>query len=217
MAVVYESREPFQMPIFRLADLQALQSRVNERRWSNADNTFPLQRVFEISMTSLSSLPVDRIYAYLGLVSEASWQGLTIDYTRSTTDTYIQATLAMIRSTKSLSILSFVEDSALRKAQGLPSWVPDYTRRHDVRYLDPGSKEKFAGRPPGRFESTNSSQYDFVGNDMLSRALQVTGKCYSLVKATSIGKPFEAEFPAPHLEQSKAIMDCVQQLPQDWF
>jgi hypothetical protein len=52
---------------------------------------------------------------------------------------------------------------------------------------------------------------------MLSRALQVTGKCYSLVKATSISKPFEAEFPAPHLEQSKAIMDCVQQLPQDWF
>jgi hypothetical protein len=52
---------------------------------------------------------------------------------------------------------------------------------------------------------------------MLSRVLQATGKCYSLVKATSISKPFEAEFPAPHLEQSKAIMDCVQQIPQDWF
>jgi hypothetical protein len=219
LIVIHESRERFEMPICRLGDLQALQSRVSVERWTNADNTFPLQRVLDVARTSLSSLPVDRIYAYLGLVPEASWQGLSIDYSRSTAETYLQAALAMIKSTKSLSILSFVEDSALRRAQGLPSWVPDYTQRHSIRYLDPGSKDKFAGLPPGRFECTNGSQYDFEANDMLCRVLHVIGACYGPVSEISISKSITPSLPDSHfhLEQSDAVLNCIPRLPQNCF
>lgn len=215
---IHESIDGFYDAVLRMNDIRSIQGYVSQQRWTRSTVTFPLQRVLGVFWISDSSQPEDRIYAYLGLVPKASWQGLTIDYARRTSDTYVQATRAMIRSTQGLSILSYVEDRMHRKLQDLPSWVPDYTALRNIRYFDPGSRDKFAGLPSGHFECTKRSLYTLSVSDTLSRTLEVHGILLGMVEdAQPWGDTTFNMQKFYGLNQSSAILQCVRKLPQDVF
>jgi hypothetical protein len=213
--VLYNFTESIPAPITNLEDARAIQSLVSLQRWGSSKNTFPLQRILAVFAETKVTLPMDRIYAFLGLVPESSWYGLHVDYTRPVTDTYLQSTWAVIKSTRRLSILSHVEDRSLRTDHQLPSWVPDYGAYRTKKPLDPGCELSFAGYPPGFYDCTRSSLYELNIDDTLSRTLSVSGlfqgKIEGLGKAHSVGN--EHYF----LEQSRPILEFDQTLPSDYL
>ncbi|KAF2647075.1 hypothetical protein K491DRAFT_699856 [Lophiostoma macrostomum CBS 122681] len=216
LSVLHTSRETCVAPILRLKDLCGVQGLVSKQRWSFAEHTFPLQALLRPFSPSSCSLPQDRIYAFLGLVPESSWKGLTIDYERPIADTFIQATWAMIRSTKSLRILSHVENRKHRNIEGLPSWVPEYSRLHAGKPLDPGNDSKFAGRPPVLYNCTAGTVFDLEQTH--SRSLCVTGALFSVIEDVGHSRPMlPTTFRNHGLDQSKSMLSCVKRLPHNTF
>lgn len=118
------------------------------QEWTRGKVEFPSQQVSSTSFDLDCGLLKNRIYAFLGLIPEDSWDGLSIDHERPTSDTSTQAIWAMIKSTHSLRILFSVEDKSLRKIHQLPRWVPDYSAVRTHCVLDPGNDTKHAGIAP---------------------------------------------------------------------
>ncbi|KAF2824324.1 hypothetical protein CC86DRAFT_457122 [Ophiobolus disseminans] len=175
VTILYDVKDSFFFPLICLRDISYIQREISRQRWTFSKLTFPLQRMLGTLSHSNSSHPADHIYAFLGLVPASSWEGLSIDYNRPTADTFVQTTWAMIKSTKTLSILSFSELKLMGGVKDLPTWVPDYTTRQVMKPLDPGSSFPFAGNPPGYFNASKKSLYNSPIKDTLSRTLIVSG------------------------------------------
>lgn len=214
LTVIRSPKEPFYIAPIRMYDIAELQHTLDKETQASPSIKFPLQRILGSFLTSESSQPEDRVYAFLGLVPMASWQGLTVDYARPASDTFIQATRAMINATKSLSVLSLVEDRKFRTEsfKKLPSWVPDFTAPHSTQPLDPGDKGEFAGFP-GSFDCTRGSSYENEAADTLSSCLEVLGYFHSAVAIEDISEPREVG--RGYLEQSKAMLDCIRKQPRN--
>ena len=87
-------------------------------------------------LTTLRSLqrqqatdPRDKIYGFLGIVSEAERRLIVPDYHLSVKEVYVNATHSIIRATSSLSILSSVDVN--NPSEDFPSWL------YDLRQSDP--------------------------------------------------------------------------------
>jgi hypothetical protein len=208
----HKSTEEFNLPIFRLHQVRSIQKHVSKQRWGLSSNKVPLQQLLSSFFLSESFLPEDRIYALIGLVPQESWDGLEVDYWRSTAKTYIQATWAMIRSTRSLRILSHVENKSRRLISDLPSWVPDYSAGGRVSTLDNGNDWKAFG-VDGPFDVSNGSLHRQAISDIFSRTIAVSGFRHCTVEYVGMGGWNVQAF----LEQPEPILQCVRGLPRDHF
>jgi hypothetical protein len=209
----HESTEEFNLPLIRLAQIRKVQKAVSKQRWGLSINMVPLQQLLSSFFLSESFLPEDRIYALIGLVPQTSWDGLEIDYRRSTAKTYIQATWAMIRSTRSLRILSHVENKSERRIPDLPSWVPDYSAGGRGSTLDSGTEWKTIGIDGG-FDATNGSLHRQALSDSFSRTIAVSGFRHCTTEYVGKGARFDVQ---AFLEQPEPILQCVRGLPRDHF
>jgi hypothetical protein len=81
--------------------------------------------------------PRDKVFALLGLANDAS--GMQVDYSKTTTEIYAQFVHYLIKTTKSLTILSMVSPmflsdrgkSTRQAGRGSgPSWLPELNLRH---------------------------------------------------------------------------------------
>jgi hypothetical protein len=74
-----------------------------------------------------ASDPRDMIYAVLGCCFLKFQAEVSVDYRKSVSDVYTEATQALILFSRDLRFLTAVEDASVRKVENLPSWVPDYS------------------------------------------------------------------------------------------
>ncbi|KAI0451088.1 HET-domain-containing protein [Xylaria acuta] len=84
-----------------------------------------------------ASNPRDKVYAVLGLwgftrSNEAGNINIRPDYNKDVSDVYIEATIAAIRESGNLDVLSLVEGTSDGRVIELPSWVPDYSQGPQV-------------------------------------------------------------------------------------
>jgi hypothetical protein len=183
LIILVRSHDIFHESFIRLVGLKRLQNKMSLQRWGNSTATMPLQAILGLSWANSCTNPADRVYAYLGTVPRASWQGLTIDYIRPVEMTYLQATWVMIKCTDSLRILSFVETKSGRQYTDLPSWVPDYSARRAGIPLESGYDMAFGGHGPARYNATSGTNFGEQVKDTLSPVLAVRGHLQSTVVA----------------------------------
>lgn len=102
----------------------------------------PLLRLLWLSKESQATDPRDRVSALCGLAGDASAEGegglgVRIDYDPSYTahQVFRDVTLAMLRRSRDLSVLSAPRVLDEQARFGLPSWVPDWSICHRVMPL----------------------------------------------------------------------------------
>ncbi|KAH7350721.1 heterokaryon incompatibility protein-domain-containing protein, partial [Rhexocercosporidium sp. MPI-PUGE-AT-0058] len=82
--------------------------------------------------------PRDFIFAHLGMISKEIRQAISIDYTRSCLNTYVEIARQILAWIPNLDILQMVETrNDSRFIDGLPSWVPDWSQ--SIKSVQPGT------------------------------------------------------------------------------
>jgi hypothetical protein len=123
---------------------------------------------YEVSFASLiyetwtfvSTDPRDKIYGIFGLLkafptTKHIIQDWRADYSLSPSQVFAKVTAMLIEQTKSLQILSCVQDRRLSRVPNLPSWSPDYS----IPYFNMMSTIfNAAGGAPFRSSATPTSQ-----------------------------------------------------------
>jgi hypothetical protein len=74
--------------------------------------------------------PRDKVYALLGLATDASELALEPDYSNSVAKVYWAASRAILMKRRSLNILYMVGYASVEYEDELPSWVPDWSNTH---------------------------------------------------------------------------------------
>jgi hypothetical protein len=102
-----------------------------ERRHSHTDLLFALTT----TRNSLATDPRDKIYGLLGLLNEPRYESLVPNYDLTPEEVFINTTVFLISTHRSLAVLSCVET---RDADGpLPSWVPDWSSQTSLQPTQP--------------------------------------------------------------------------------
>ena len=84
-----------------------------------------LENLLFLTRNSKATNPRDRLYALIGFTSNMSSIGISINYSISVPEVYIQATRAILANPGGVNILCAVQpDNNL--SMDLPSWVPDW-------------------------------------------------------------------------------------------
>ncbi len=113
------------------------------------------------AMTSHScSWPEDRIYAFLGLPSDPIWRSFSVDYSRLVDQTYLLATRYMIKSSRSIRVLSLVPDRCSKKVDNLPTWVPDFSVPPLPIPIDSAANSNFRGQSAISFKASYKILWD---------------------------------------------------------
>lgn len=94
-----------------------------------------LEQLLTMFRQCSSSDPRDKIFGLLGilsasnppLITDENFRFIEPNYNLAVQDVYINATKYVLRGARDLRILSHVQDPALSKITGLPSWVPDFS------------------------------------------------------------------------------------------
>ncbi|KAK0671604.1 heterokaryon incompatibility protein-domain-containing protein [Cercophora samala] len=90
---------------------------------------------------SKATLPLDKVYALVGLLQPEDRLGVVVDYTQTTARLYASIAKSIVERTSSLRILSGkLEDSTSPRQEGLPSWVPDWSIATSISSLGLGNK-----------------------------------------------------------------------------
>lgn len=92
---------------------------------SQGSDTQLLQLLFQ-ARTSYATDGRDKLYAILGIASNAVNPVLRPDYHKPVVDVYTSVASYFIDRDRNLDILSFVEDHRFRRKDDLPLWVPDW-------------------------------------------------------------------------------------------
>jgi hypothetical protein len=86
--------------------------------------------------------PKDKVFALYGLLGseEADSPLLLPDYTKNVASIYTDVAIYILRTSRSLNLLQSIpwtlpQDGGSGGISGLPSWVPDWSRRHAVPQL----------------------------------------------------------------------------------
>jgi hypothetical protein len=156
--------------------------------------------------------PLDKIYGGIGVVEEfqnIDQSLLPIDYTTSTESLYIRATHYVLWKSRSLDILSTAGSHI--KAEGLPSWTPDYSRtimEYAPLLQYPAIPEKEL------WMASKSSSHLASDKEFSSPRLQLRGcRCDTITGKSSIsGIPMEAETicAAMHLLKDAIAVDKLR-------
>jgi hypothetical protein len=142
--------EPEIEPGDALTFIRAVQHhRLRLRAFNSKDNDEQNKTVGQPSLLSVLSLfrntsasdPRDKVFAFLNLASGTF--GLLPEYRASVQSVFINTTEAIIRGTKSLSILSQVQEPCDTLIENLPGWVPDFSCRLRSTPFDSGDDDVF--------------------------------------------------------------------------
>ncbi len=101
--------------------------------------------------------PRDKVFAVLGLASDAETLLPNPDYSKSTVEVYSTLAWRMITSQQSLEFLSHKEDPWFTGIKGLPSWAVDWSvhpRSHPLRKTTAYSSYQAAGDSQARIRTT---------------------------------------------------------------
>jgi hypothetical protein len=170
------------MQSFRVADstiqslngvksLALMKSLKNERDTAQEDRTFTLLDLVEETRHFGSTMPVDKIYAILGLVRD---DDITVDYNARPEDVYQQFAVRHLAPQQNLDILCHCVISKEPRSLDLPSWVPDWTR--------PGYVEPFrirdlrcnaAGDTPINLRIGNNGRSLFIKGRLIDTIAQI--------------------------------------------
>lgn len=96
-----------------------------ERGVKQEDRRFPLLELIEETRHFKSTMPVDKIYAILGLVHD---NNIPIDYNAKPEDVFRQFAIQYLRPQQNLDILYHCVVTKQAGTLDIPSWVPDWTR-----------------------------------------------------------------------------------------
>jgi hypothetical protein len=171
----YESLAPEYHKV--LARLFSMVTKIEDMRqqWKEGKQTTLLQllRRFRIRQGSDDR---DKVYALLGLVRDrATAETILPDYTLSVAETYIQAAVEIIESTKCLSTLAV--DVAANIRYDLPSWVPDWSTATGYRTVHRQQHIHLYNTTPSKLLSYELQRLKVYEKQHLKvhRALQISG------------------------------------------
>ncbi|KAF1850403.1 HET-domain-containing protein [Cucurbitaria berberidis CBS 394.84] len=193
-----------------LTTLLRVQNQVSRERWLNQNNTVPLQVVLQVTRQNECSNPADKLYSVLGLVPEASWQNLPIDYAMPIAELYTRAAFVMMQATQSLSILSYVGDKKCRQQKTLPSWVPDFTSPGFNSPLDIGCglHLPITGQRLVSFDASRNMPLRLGLHESSHRTLPVSGIYYDTVHLVT-------QFDVCGLRFLEPLLDVIVVGPRD--
>lgn len=143
----------------------------NERDKVQEDRTFTPLDLVEETRHFGSTMPVDKIYAILGLVRD---DDITVDYNARPEDVYQQFAVRHLVPQQNLDILYHCVRSKEPRLLDLPSWVPDWTR--------PGYVEPFrirdlrcnaAGDTPINLRVENNGRSLFIKGRLIDTIAQI--------------------------------------------
>ncbi|KAM7211262.1 Heterokaryon incompatibility protein (HET) domain containing protein [Rhypophila decipiens] len=145
----------------------------------------------------------DQVFAVANLLSETEKEQFPApDYARSTNQVYQEATVAFIRSSRSLTFLIHAikkDDAEL----GLPSWCVDFSRR----LWDWGAYHNIGGTRYGKREGEDTEKYmDVLSHDTSLDSLKVLGGVLGEVIGSS---PLIAPFPSAPSENT-IMVACIR-------
>ncbi|KAF4921962.1 Heterokaryon incompatibility protein 6, OR allele [Colletotrichum viniferum] len=101
----------------------------------------PLLRVLDLFRGTDATDPRDKVFAFLNIASDADQLSLVPDYMVSVQSVFRKAAEAILRTTKSLSIFSQVQEPCDTQIPHLPGWVPDFSARLSCTPLDTGDDD----------------------------------------------------------------------------
>ncbi|KAK4034957.1 heterokaryon incompatibility protein-domain-containing protein [Parachaetomium inaequale] len=114
---------PLEHNLLRLADWRDhFHNRTTTKAWH-----FTLENLVYDTWVFTSGDPRDKIYGILGLASPQVCAAWDINYRSTAEEVYAIATRTIVEHSKSLKILSCVQDASVRKIDCYPSWAPDYS------------------------------------------------------------------------------------------
>ncbi|KAK4446661.1 heterokaryon incompatibility protein 6 [Podospora aff. communis PSN243] len=87
---------------------------------------FTLETLVQDTWTFQATDPRDKIYGLFGLMDAPTRNTWVVDYDMPVEEAYAFATMRVIHHSKSLTILSCIQDASIRKVATRPSWVPDF-------------------------------------------------------------------------------------------
>lgn len=119
----HEVGVPLEHNILRLADWR---DRLHNNRTTTSHGA-RLEDIIYDTWVFNSTNPRDKIYGVLGLVEPEVRGAWTIDYQSSPEEVFAIATRTIIEQSRSLKIISCVQDASKRNIAMYPSWVPDYS------------------------------------------------------------------------------------------
>ncbi|KAE8386090.1 ankyrin repeat-containing domain protein [Aspergillus alliaceus] len=159
-----------------------------------------------------SSVPVDKVYAVLGLSTEGQSGRLFADYSLSETEVLTNVARFVIESRKDLRILSAVQH--FNPNSDIPSWAPDWRRpwvappiiyrtstRSDPRNI--AGAGSFLRRRVQLLDFTNDISYGPIENNQ--RDFQAAGG--KPLSMSFVGKPTELRLKGVHISEIKAILN----------
>ncbi|KAK1844225.1 ankyrin and het domain-containing protein [Colletotrichum chrysophilum] len=101
----------------------------------------PLLRVLDLFRGTDATDPRDKVFAFLNIASDADQLSLVPDYKASVQSVFRKTAEAILRTTKSLSIFSQVQEPCDTQIPHLPGWVPDFSARLSCAPLDTGDDD----------------------------------------------------------------------------
>ncbi|KAF5646236.1 heterokaryon incompatibility protein [Fusarium sp. NRRL 52700] len=97
-------------------------------RTPRTQGSWPLLSLLRHSWSRLCADPRDKVFAILAVsdLKDSHSERLEIDYTKSTSRVFTDATKAIIETSSSLDVLSYVSAADRTSSSDLPSWVPNW-------------------------------------------------------------------------------------------
>lgn len=120
---IHEIAVPLEHNIVRLADWREH----HHNRTASQLMRFTLENLVYDTWVFRSTEARDKLYGVLGLVDATEREKWVIDYQSSIEEVFARATRRIIEQSRSLKILSCVQDASKRTIATYPSWVPDYS------------------------------------------------------------------------------------------
>ncbi|KAK0618886.1 heterokaryon incompatibility protein-domain-containing protein [Immersiella caudata] len=87
---------------------------------------FTLETLIQDTWTFQATDPRDKIYGLFGLMDAATRNTWVVDYNTPVEEAYAFATMRVMHHSRTLSIISCIQDASVRKVAPRPSWVPDF-------------------------------------------------------------------------------------------
>jgi hypothetical protein len=148
----------------------------------------PLLSAMDARRGFLASDPRDRVFAHLGF---DDYLNLTPDYGMNCQQVFKTFAERHISVTNSLDVFSYVEDIELgQRMQGIPTWVPDWTRRHEnprYRVLTSQASAYWYGKHSYTFGSFDKRKPNSFGAHNF-QADCFTTKAFYMASITKLGR-----------------------------
>jgi hypothetical protein len=152
-----------------------------------------MQRIDEAHSLQATEMK-DHIYALLGMVSDVDRLGIKVDYSQSCAEAFTQVAEGLLVRQGNMQILSRYQMP--KEAEGLPSWVPDWSQRTNVTIWNAKHRLYGAG---GSGTSTSITIRD--------GAIVLPGALFGTVK--QLGRSWHAKEPS---DDPRFLCECLAEI-----